>query len=158
MKTRILVSVDRFETRVAITENDRVSECHIERRGRRSVVGHVWKGKVENVLAGMEAAFVDVGLEKAGFLHVDEIVAMGVPKNKRMIADLLKKGDTILVQAVKDPMGTKGARLTMQLSLAGRFLVYVPYGKGSASAGGWTTRSATGCARSARNSTPALAG
>jgi len=130
MKTRILVSVDRFETRVAITEGDRVSECHIERRGRRSVVGHVWKGRVENVLAGMEAAFVDIGIEKAGFLHVDEIVAMGVPKSKRMIGDLLKKGDRILVQAVKDPMGTKGARLTMQLSIAGRFLVFVPYGDG----------------------------
>lgn len=130
MTTRILVSVDRFETRVAITEGDRVSECHIERRGRRSVVGHVWKGRVENVLAGMEAAFVDVGIDKAGFLHVDEVVAMGVPKNKRMIANLLKKGDEILVQAIKDPMGTKGSRLTMQLSLAGRFLVYVPYGEG----------------------------
>ena len=130
MTTRILVSVDRFETRVAITEGDRVSECHIERRGRRSVVGHVWKGKVENVLAGMEAAFVDVGLEKAGFLHVDEIVAMGVPKNKRLISELLRKSDEILVQAIKDPMGTKGCRLTMQLSLAGRFLVYVPYGEG----------------------------
>jgi ribonuclease G len=130
LKTRILVSVDRFETRVAITEDDRVSECHIERRGRRSVVGHVWKGKVENVLAGMEAAFVDVGLEKAGFLHVDEIVAMGVPKNKRMIADLLKKGDTILV----------------------------PTAKGSASVDGWTTKSVTGCARSARSSTPEAAG
>jgi ribonuclease G len=128
--TRILVSVDRFETRVAITEGDRVSECHIERRGRRSVVGHVWKGRVENVLAGMEAAFVDVGIEKAGFLHVDEIVAMGVPKSKRMIANLLKKGDEILVQAIKDPMGTKGSRLSMQLSLAGRFLVFVPYGEG----------------------------
>lgn len=130
MTTRILVSVDRFETRVAITEGDRVSECHIERRGRRSVVGHVWKGRVENVLAGMEAAFVDVGIEKAGFLHVDEIVAIGVPKSKRMIANLLKKGDEIMVQAIKDPMGTKGCRLTMQLSLAGRFLVYVPYGEG----------------------------
>ncbi len=130
MTTRILVSVDRFETRVAITEGDRVSECHIERRGRRSVVGHVWKGRVENVLAGMEAAFVDVGIEKAGFLHVDEIVAIGVPKSKRMIANLLKKGDEIMVQAIKDPMGTKGSRLTMQLSLAGRFLVYVPYGEG----------------------------
>ncbi len=124
------MSVDRFETRVAITEGDRVSECHIERRGRRSVVGHVWKAKVDNVLAGMEAAFIDIGLPKSGFLHVDEVVAMGVPKNKRMIADLLKKGDSVLVQAVKDPMGTKGARLTMQLSLAGRFLVFVPYGDG----------------------------
>ena len=130
MTTRILVSVDRFETRVAITEGDRVTECHIERRGRRSVVGHVWKGRVENVLAGMEAAFVDVGIEKAGFLHVDEVVAVGVPKNKRLIANLLKKGDQVLVQAIKDPMGTKGCRLTMQLSLAGRFLVFVPFGEG----------------------------
>ena len=94
------------------------------------MVGHVWKGRVENVLAGMEAAFIDIGLEKNGFLHVDEVVAMGVPKRKRQIAELLKKGDEILVQATKDPMGTKGARLTMQLSLAGRFLVYVPFGEG----------------------------
>src|SRR2546430_9080439 len=130
MITRILVSVDRFETRVAITEGDRVTECHIERRGYRSVVGHVWKGRVENVLAGMEAAFVDVGLEKGGFLHIDEVVAIGVPKRRRQIADLLKKGDEIIVQATKDPMGTKGARLSMQLSIAGRFLVYVPYGSG----------------------------
>jgi ribonuclease G len=130
MITRILVSVDRFETRVAITEGDRVTECHIERRGYRSVVGHVWKGRVENVLAGMEAAFVDVGLDKGGFLHIDEVVAIGVPKRRRQIADLLKKGDEIIVQATKDPMGTKGARLSMQLSIAGRFLVYVPYGSG----------------------------
>jgi ribonuclease G len=90
----------------------------------------VWKGRVGNVLAGMEAAFVDVGLPKSGFLHVDEVVAVGVPKHKRQIADLLKKGDQVLVQATKDPMGTKGCRLTMQLSLAGRFVVYVPYGDG----------------------------
>ena len=93
--------------------------AYIERRGQRSVVGHVWKGRVENVLAGMEAAFVDVGLDKNGFLHVDEVVALGVPKRKRQIADLLKQGDEMLVQATKDPMGSKGARLTMQLSLAG---------------------------------------
>ena len=130
MSTQILVSVDRSETRVAIIEDKQVVECHIERRGRRSVVGHVWKGRVENVLAGMEAAFVDVGLPKHGFLHVDEVVALGVPKHKRQIAELLSRGKEILVQAVKDPMGTKGARLTMQLSLAGRFLVYVPYGDG----------------------------
>jgi ribonuclease G len=103
---------------------------YLERRGTQSVVGHVWKGRVGNVLAGMEAAFIDVGLEKNGFLHVDEVVALGVPKNRRKIADLLKKGDEILVQATKDPMGTKGCRLTMQLSLAGRFAVYVPYGDG----------------------------
>jgi ribonuclease G len=95
------------------------------------VVGHVWKGRVGNVLAGMEAAFIDVGLPKNGFLHVDEVVAMGVPRHKRKIADLLKKGDEVLVQATKDAMGTKGVRLTMQLSLAGRFIVYMPYGDGA---------------------------
>lgn len=78
----------------------------------------------------MEAAFVDVGLEKSGFLHVDEVVAKGTARNKRKIGDMLKKGDEVLVQATKDPMGTKGVRLTMQLSLAGRFLVYTPYGDG----------------------------
>jgi ribonuclease G len=129
-KSQILVSVDASETRVAIVEDGRVTEGHIERRGRRSVVGHVWKGRVENVLAGMEAAFVEVGLAKDGFLHVDEVVALGVPKRRRQIAELLKTGDEILVQATKDPMGTKGARLTQQLSIAGRFLVHVPYGEG----------------------------
>ena len=115
---------------MALLEDGRTAECYIERRGQRSVVGHVWKGKVGNVLAGMEAAFIDVGLPKSGFLHVDEVVAMGVPKHKRQIADLLKKGDEVLVQATKDPMGTKGCRLTMQLSLAGRYVVYVPFGDG----------------------------
>ena len=124
------MSVDRAETRVAILEDGRAAECYIERRGHRSVVGHVWKGRVENVLAGMEAAFIEIGLEKNGFLHVDEVVAMGVPKRKRQIAELLKRGDEVLVQATKDPMGTKGVRLTMQLSLAGRFVVYVPFGEG----------------------------
>lgn len=122
--------MDPWETRVALLEDGRTSECYIERRGRQSVVGHVWKGRVGNVLAGMEAAFIDVGLPKSGFLHVDEVVAVGVPKHKRQIAELLKKGDQVLVQATKDPMGTKGCRLTMQLSLAGRFVVYVPYGDG----------------------------
>ena len=124
------MSVDRAETRVAILEDGRAAECYIERRGHRSVVGHVWKGRVENVLAGMEAAFIEIGLEKNGFLHVDEVVAIGVPKRKRQIAELLKRGDEVMVQATKDPMGTKGVRLTMQLSLAGRFVVYVPFGEG----------------------------
>jgi len=124
------VSVDRAETRVAILEDGLTAEAYIERRGHRSVVGHVWKGRVENVLAGMEAAFIEIGLEKNGFLHVDEVVAMGVPKRKRQIAELLKRGDEVMVQATKDPMGTKGVRLTMQLSLAGRFVVFVPYGEG----------------------------
>ncbi len=113
-----------------IVEDGRAAELAIERRGQRSVVGNVWKGRVGNVLSGMEAAFVDVGLDKSGFLHVDEIVALGTPRNKRRITDMIKKGDEVLVQATKDPMGTKGVRLTMQLSLAGRFLVYTPYGEG----------------------------
>jgi ribonuclease G len=115
---------------VAIVEDGRVAEVQIERRGKGSVVGHIWKGRVESVLAGMEASFIEVGIGKNGFLHVDDVVAKGVPKRKRLIADLLKKGDEVIVQALKDPMGTKGARLTMQLSLAGRFLVYVPFGDG----------------------------
>lgn len=115
---------------MAIVEDGRVAEVQIERRGKSSVVGHIWKGRVESVLAGMEASFIEVGIGKNGFLHVDDVVAKGVPKRKRLIADLLKKGDEVIVQAVKDPMGTKGARLTMQLSLAGRFLVYVPFGDG----------------------------
>lgn len=122
--------MDRAETRVAIIEDARVAEVQIERRGKGSVVGHIWKGRVESVLAGMEASFIEVGIGKNGFLHVDDVVAQGVPRRKRLIADLLRKGDEVIVQAVKDPMGTKGARLTMQLSLAGRFLVYVPFGDG----------------------------
>lgn len=129
-KRQILVSVDPAETRVALLESGQTVECYIERRGHQSVVGHVWKGRVTNVLAGMEAAFVDVGLEKNGFLHVDEVVALGVPRHKRRIAELLSKGDEVMVQATKDAMGTKGVRLTGQLSLAGRYLVNVPYGNG----------------------------
>ena len=80
LSKQILVSVDRAETRVAIMEDGRAAEVYIERRGQRSVVGHVWKGRVENVLAGMEAAFIEVGLEKNGFLHVDEVVGPRRPQ------------------------------------------------------------------------------
>jgi ribonuclease G len=116
----------------------KVAELYIERRGNRSIVGNVYKGKVDNVLPGLEAAFVDIGLDKNGFLHVDDIVMPGVEiarrgrvnsKGKR-IGDLLKPGQEILVQVMKDPLKTKGARLSMQLSIAGRYLVYVPDGEG----------------------------
>jgi ribonuclease G len=165
MRKQVLVSVDRGETRVAIVEGKgappkgaaksggrgrraslprlddgwRVAELYIERRGRRSIVGNVYKGRVDNVLAGMEAAFVDIGLEKNGFLHVDEIVTEngqtqrgrgrgrgGGPK----IADLLKAKQEVVVQVTKDPIGTKGARLSMEVSIPGRYLVYVPDGDG----------------------------
>src|SRR4051794_5799156 len=109
----------------------------MERKGSRSIVGNVYKGKVDNVLPGLEAAFVDIGLEKNGFLHADDIVMAGVEvarrgrsgKGKR-ITELLKPGQEILVQAIKDPLKTKGPRLSMQLSIAGRYLVYVPQGEG----------------------------
>jgi ribonuclease G len=116
----------------------RVSELYIERRGSRSIVGNIYKGKVDNVLPGLEAAFVDIGLDKNGFLHVDDIVMPGVEIARRgrtgskgaKISQLLKPGQEILVQVIKDPLKTKGARLSMQLSIAGRYLVYVPQGEG----------------------------
>ncbi len=159
----MLVSVDRAETRVALLEGAgsptaakssrrgaarkrptgpadgyRVAELYIERRGGRSIVGNIYKGKVDNVLPGLEAAFVDIGLEKNGFLHVDEIVLPGVETPKRgrgsgggrRITDLLSPGQEIVVQVVKDPLKTKGARLTMELTIAGRYMVYAPTGEG----------------------------
>ncbi len=117
----------------------RVAELYLERRGNRSIVGNIYKGRVDNVLAGLEAAFVDIGLEKNGFLHVDEIVLPGVEaprrgrgtgRDSRQITDMLKPGQEIVVQVVKDPLKTKGARLSMDLTIAGRYMVYAPYGEG----------------------------
>lgn len=155
MQKQVLVSADRGETRVALlerTENApkrrrknhpaegyQVAELYFERRGARSIVGNVYKGKVDNVLPGLEAAFVDIGLEKNGFLHVDEIVLPGVEQVKRgrgpahgpKISDLLKPGQEITVQVIKDPLKSKGARLSMELTIAGRYLVYAPTGEGA---------------------------
>ncbi len=164
MKKQVLVSVDRGETRVALLEATgtvtprtpapsssrrrkpagrsaeyHVAELYLERRGNRSIVGNIYKGRVDNVLAGLEAAFVDIGLEKNGFLHVDEIVLPGVEaprrgrgsgRDGRQITDMLKPGQEIVVQVVKDPLKTKGARLSMDLTIAGRYMVYAPYGEG----------------------------
>ncbi|HZK15535.1 MAG TPA: Rne/Rng family ribonuclease [Solirubrobacterales bacterium] len=137
------MSADRGETRVAVLESKtkggkrKVAELYIERRGRRSIAGNIYKGKVDNVLPGMEAAFVDIGLERNGFLHVDEIVMANgkqAPKRGRgsgpKIGELIKSGQEILVQVVKDPLKSKGARLSMNLSIAGRYLVYAPQGGG----------------------------
>ncbi len=153
MKKKVLVSADRNETRVAMLEaagspgkpgakgggaNEkwRTAELYLERRGERSIVGNVYKAKVENVVAGLEAAFVDIGFEKNGFLHVDDIVVDGKQVAKRgtgrgaKITDLLKSGQEIIVQVTKDPLKTKGARLTMQLAIPGRYMVFVPSGEG----------------------------
>jgi ribonuclease G len=116
-----------------------VAELYLERRGARSIVGNIYKGRVDNVLSGLEAAFVDIGLEKNGFLHVDEIVVPGVEAPRRgrgasgkgrEITDLLKPGQEVVVQVVKDPLKTKGARLSMELTIAGRYMVYAPFGEG----------------------------
>ena len=164
MKKQVLVSVDRGETRVALLEATgtvaerkpssgttrrrrkttnpapgyHVAELYLERRGARSIVGNIYKGRVDNVLAGLEAAFVDIGLEKNGFLHVDEIVLPGIETPRRgrgkdggkKITDLVKPGQEIVVQVVKDPLKTKGARLSMDLTIAGRYMVYTPTGEG----------------------------
>ncbi len=129
----ILINITPQETRVAIVENGTLQEVSIERQSSRGIVGNIYKGKVNRVLPGMEAAFVDIGLEKAGFLHVSDIDIGasagngdedGVPRPT--INELLHEGQTLLVQVVKDPMGTKGARLTTSISVPSRYLVYMP--------------------------------
>ena len=162
MRKQVLVTVDRGETRVAMLEASgepeapaksrrrrgkkkpevpagyRVAEIYFERRGGRSIVGNIYKGKVDNVLPGLEAAFVDIGLDKNGFLHVDEIVIPGKEQARRgrgsasgpRITDLLSPGQEIVVQVVKDPLKTKGARLSMEITIAGRYMVYAPTGEG----------------------------
>jgi ribonuclease G len=130
----ILISVDLSELRVAVLEEGQTVEALIERRGKGSLVGNIYKGKVDNVLPGMEAAFVDIGLPKNCFLHQDDVMLPGLDskdRRKRRIQEMLKPGQEVLVQVIKDPMGTKGARVTMELSLAGRFLVLSPQGEGS---------------------------
>jgi ribonuclease G len=130
-KRELLVAVDAGEKRVAVLEDDRVAEVYLERPERRSIAGNIYLGQVDNVLPGMEAAFVEIGLEKNGFLYVDEIVGPELERGHgRKIQDLISKGQQLLVQAVKDPMKTKGARLTTQISLPGRFVVFVPQGEG----------------------------
>jgi ribonuclease G len=131
-KRDLVISVDVAEQRVAILEDDKVAEVYLERPESRSIAGNIYKGTVDNVLPGMEAAFVEIGLEKNGFLYVDEIVTPELEgrRHGRKIQDLLSRGEEILVQAVKDPMKSKGARLTTEISLPGRFVVYVPSGEG----------------------------
>jgi len=124
----MLISHDNNETRVAFVEDRQLVELYIE-RPKRSVVGNVYLGKVSDVLPGMQAAFVDIGLEKNAFLYVDEVVTPEGLENlpKRDIQSLLKPGQRLMVQVVKDPMGTKGARVTTEVTLPGRFLVLMPF-------------------------------
>ncbi len=127
----ILVTDDGQELRVALVEDARLAEIYIERPDKKSYLGDIYQGKVESVLGGIDAAFVDFGLEKNGFLYVDEVTAPEGEKRARRIGDALKNKQQVLVQVTKDPMGSKGARLSTKISLAGRYLVYVPGGSGA---------------------------
>jgi len=132
MSEEILINVTPRETRVALVENGALQEVYIERAGRRGLVGKIYRGKVCRVLPGMQAAFVDIGLERAAFLHASDAVprtAEGEAENGAAAADitrLLHEGQVISVQVIKDPLGTKGARLTMQVTIPSRYLVFVP--------------------------------
>ena len=123
MNEEILINFSPMETRVAVIENGMLQEVHVERNASRGIVGNIYQGKVARVLPGMQAAFVDIGLEKAAFIHAGDIEDSA---KEQPISSLLREGQSILVQVTKDPIGTKGARLTTQISIASRFLVYMP--------------------------------
>ncbi|MHB1231434.1 MAG: ribonuclease G [Burkholderiales bacterium] len=125
MSEQILINITPQETRVAVMQQGVVQELHIERASSHGMVGNVYQGRVCRVLPGMQSAFVEIGLERAAFLHVADIWQQKQNEEKP-IEKLLYEGQTILVQVIKDPIGTKGARLSTQISIAGRLLVYLP--------------------------------
>ncbi len=131
MTEDILINVTPFETRVALVEQGSVQELHMERSIQRGHVGNICLGKVVRVLPGMQSAFVDIGLERAAFIHVADLRQNRLERTSGAIATpiekLLFEGQSLMVQVIKDPLGTKGARLSTQISIAGRMLVYLPY-------------------------------
>src|SRR5688500_6178123 len=123
----ILINVTPQETRVAVIEQGVTQEVHVERASARGMVGNIYMGRVIRVLPGMQSAFIDIGGERAAFLHVPDIWAnRNGPAPSRPIGRRLAQGQHLVVQGVKDPIGTKGARLSTQISIAGRFLVHLP--------------------------------
>ena len=129
MSEEILVNVTPQETRVAVIENGMLQELHVERTRSRGIVGNIYKGRVARVLPGMQAAFVDIGLGRAAFLHAADlrIPADDSGEPPAPIHGLLQEGDEIVVQVTRDPLGSKGARLSMNITLPARYLVYMPY-------------------------------
>ena len=125
MSTEILVDVTPMEARVAVLENGLVQDIHIERQARRGHVGNIYVGRVVRVMPGMQAAFVDIGLERSGFIHLADVIGSSAAADAR-IADHLRQGQLITVQVLKDPLGAKGARLSAELSVSTRYLVYMP--------------------------------
>ncbi len=140
MREEILINVTPREVRAALVENGVLQEVLIERARRRGLISNIYKGKVSRVLPGMQAAFVEVGLERTAFLHASDIVrrpeaddqmeGLDLPGRSPDIQDLISEGDEIIVQVLKDPLGTKGARLTTFATIPSRYLVYMPRGKG----------------------------
>lgn len=136
MKEEILINVASGETRVAIVEDGVCQEVVIERASRLGLVSNIYQGIVRRVLPGMQAAFIDIGLERTAFLHVSDIAKQTIDDNGIDLGDavnireLIRDGDSILVQVVKDPMGTKGARLTTFITIPSRYLVFMPNGQG----------------------------
>ncbi|WP_286237280.1 ribonuclease G [Neptuniibacter halophilus] len=129
MGEEILINFTPMETRVAVIENGMPQEVYVERVHRRGIVGNIYQGKVVRVLPGMQAAFVDIGLERAAFIHVEDVLPQSATheeKNNTSISQVLREGQSLLVQVTKDPIGTKGARLTTHLSLPSRYLVCMP--------------------------------
>ena len=130
----ILVNWSPQETRVAIVENGAIQELHVERTLERGLVGNIYAGRVARVLPGMQSAFIDIGLERAAFLHVADVQINGQTARGHHgegttlppIEKLVYEGQTLVVQVIKDPIGTKGARLSTQISIAGRLLVHLP--------------------------------
>lgn len=123
----VLVNITPQETRVAVMEENTLCEIHIERNCGHGLVGNIYLGVVRRVLPGMQSAFIDIGLERAAFLHiVDVLEQRQQPEQIQRIEHTLREGQSIVVQVIKDPINTKGARLSTQISLAGRFLVYLP--------------------------------
>jgi len=130
----LLINVTPSETRVALIENGVLQEVHIERLDKKGIVGNLYKGKVSRVLPGMQAAFIDIGLDKAAFLHASDIVVRndddeGKPSKVPDITELARQGQFLTVQVIKDPLGTKGARLTTDITLPSRYLVFMPGSK-----------------------------
>ena len=139
--TEILVNVSPREVRAALVENGVLQEIFLERANRRGLISNIYKGRVSRVLPGMQAAFVDIGLERTAFLHASDIVHPAVGENGKPdepvdqahtpdIQQLVSEGGEILVQVLKDPLGTKGARLTTFITIPSRYLVYMPKGRG----------------------------
>ena len=133
MNKEILVDASGVATRVAVVEDGSPVELYVEQEGTERLVGNIYNGKVQNVLPGMQAAFIDIGLERNAFLYAGDIVLSDDPDDEieqmpesKNIRDLLKPGQTIMVQVAKDPVGTKGARVTTHITLAGRSLVLMP--------------------------------